>query len=164
VIDEGGAAGSAYDPSVQFDWPETTPPVGTCEAGTYQGTFTCDVTFLPGFPPGQVTGPLTFALTPSANGEFLEIDKGRMDATAVGSVPFGSDLNGKLDCSTRTLHADTLNGSYGTAPFTGQFFGSLDGKLDGLTNTLSGTWALSGGTMAAPTGINCHGAWSAVKQ
>ena len=158
-----GVGGSVYDPNVTFDWPQTTPPAGSCEAGTYQGTFTCDVTLFPGLPPGQVAGPLTFALTPSANGEFLEINNGRMDANAVGT-PFGADLSGKLDCSTRTFHADTLIGSYGTAPFLGQFFGSLDGTLNGLTNTLSGTWHLAGGTMAMPTGISCQGTWSSVRQ
>lgn len=158
-----GAGGSVYDPNVTFDWPQTTPPAGSCEAGTYQGTFTCDVSFIPGLAPLPISGPLTFSLTPSANGEFLEIKDGRMDANAVGT-PFGSDLSGKLDCSTRTFHADTLNGAYGTAPFTGQFFGSLDGTLDGVTNTLSGTWKLAGGTMAMPTGISCQGTWSSVRQ
>lgn len=110
----GGTGGLPGSRAGTFDWPEATQPEGSCEAGIYEGTFTCDVTFLPGFPPSPITGPLKFELTPSANGEFLEIADGRMDAVAVGSVPFGSELNGKLDCSTRGFHADTVNGTYGT--------------------------------------------------
>jgi hypothetical protein len=167
--EDGGATtravdgGNPYDPSVSFTWPESNPPPGTCQPGTYKGTFTCEISFIPGFPPGQVTGPVSFTLSPSANGEFLEIQNGRLDATASGTTPFGCDLIGKLDCATRTFHADAQNGTWGTPPFTGTFFGSMDGTLDGLTNTLTGTWALTPGTMAAPQGGPCNGPWTAVK-
>ena len=156
--------GLPVDRTGAFDWPEATPSEGACEAGVYEGTFTCDVTFFPGLPPGQITGPLKFALTPSANGEFLEIKDGRMDAVAVDSVPFGSELSGKLDCNTKGFHADTVNGTYGTAPFLGQFFGSLDGTLNSVTNTLSGTWTLTSGTKEMPQLTSCTGTWTSVKQ
>jgi len=166
---DGGASaravdgGNPYDPTISFTWPESNPPAGSCDPGSYTGTFTCDIAFIPGFPPGQVTGPVTFTLSPSASGEFLEIKNGRLDATANGSINFGCDLVGQLDCATRTFHADAQNGTWGTPPFGGTFFGSMDGTLDGLTSTLTGTWSLTAGTMAAPTAQPCTGPWSAVK-
>lgn len=153
-----------YDPSVQFDWPETMAQAGSCEPGTYTGQFTCELSFIPGLPPTQVTGPVTFTLQPSANGEFLEIKNGRLDATANGTIAFGCDLVGKLDCATRTFTASAQNGTYGTAPFGGTFFGDMSGVLDGVTHTLSGQWALTAGTMAMPQAAPCKGPWSAVKQ
>jgi len=159
----GGTGGAIPRDPKAFDWPETTPPVGTCEPGSYSGTFTCDVSFIPGTPTGRVEGPISFVLKPSADGEFLVIEKGRMDAVAVGFVPFGADLDGKLDCATSVFSADAINGVYGPVP-PGIFFGVLDGKLDRLASTLTGTWTLTGGTKEAPQLISCSGAWSAVKK
>jgi hypothetical protein len=157
-------ASVAYDPSVKFDWPESDAAAGKCEPGKYVGQFTCSLEFIPGFPPGQVTGPVTFTLEPSANGEFLEIKNGRLDATANGTYPFGCDLVGTLDCSTFSFQATAQNGTYGTPPFGGTFFGDMSGSLDPLTSTLSGNWALTAGTMAAPQANPCKGPWTAVRQ
>jgi hypothetical protein len=110
-----------------------------------------------------VEGPISFVLKPSVDGEFLVIEKGRMDAVAVGFVPFGADLDGKLDCATSVFSADAINGVYGPVP-PGVFFGVLQGKLDRLTSTLAGTWTLTGGSKEAPQLISCSGAWSAVKK
>lgn len=155
------APAPTYDPNVKFEWRETQPSVGKCEGGTYVGEFQCDMSFLPGFPPSVFTGPLTFELTPSQDGEFLVIQDARFDATTNG-IPFGADLTGELECSTGNFDASLDNGMYGTAPFTGTFFGTLSGDLDPLTGTLNGTWELTAGTQAAPTTSPCIGTWTTV--
>jgi hypothetical protein len=154
--------GAPYDPGIGFDWPETRPPAGTCAAGRYVGKFSCELTFIPGFPPGIVEGPVTFTLEKSESGEFLEIKNGRLEATANGTYPFSCDLAGKLDCSNRSFQAKAENGTYGTAPFLGVFFGDMSGTLDGLTSTLAGQWSLAPGTETMPLSMPCKGSWSAV--
>lgn len=148
-----------YDPNVKFDWPESVPSTGACLPGTYTGQFTCVLN--PGgiFPPGTVTGPVTFQLQQSSSGEFLEIKDGTLTGQTTG-VTFTSPLGGKLDCSKNTFHADATNGTFGVPPFSGTFAGTLDGKLDRPTQTLTGTWSLT----ATGSNLPCIGPWSAVRQ
>jgi hypothetical protein len=169
-----GAAGYPYDPSVSFDWPSTTPMTGKCQPGTYSGQFSCDVDegFL-----GKVTysGPVSFTLTASAAGEFLEITNGMLKGTGNG-IPFMGDLVGKLDCATNAFTATTSNGTATILIFATPVGGALDGHLDRLTQTLSGTWTLGPDLGAAGTGgaagaggaatmtFGCTGTWSVVRQ
>jgi hypothetical protein len=137
----GGSAppdgGSGYDPNVIFDWPEADPTL-VCLPGTYSGQFNCQMNAGGAFPSGPITGPVSFVLKSSANGEFLEIENGTL--TGTGSlVQFTADLVGKLDCATDRFHADAVNGTF----FGGTFSGTLDGRLDRATQTLSGTWSLA---------------------
>jgi hypothetical protein len=150
---------TTYDPNVRFDWPESAPSTGTCLPGTYAGQFTCELNAGGIFPPGVVTGPVTFRLEQSSNGEFLEIQDGTLTGQTTG-VTFTSPLGGKLDCSTNTFHADATNGTFGVPPFSGTFGGTLDGKLDRPTQTLTGTWSLT----ATGSNVPCIGPWSAVRQ
>lgn len=152
-------AETPYDPSVKFDWPESAPSTGACLPGTYTGQFTCVLN--PGgiFPPGTVTGPVTFELAQSSSGEFLEIKNGTLTGQTTG-VTFTSPLGGQLDCSTNGFHADATNGTFGVPPFSGTFAGTLDGKLDRPTQTLTGTWSLT----ATGSNLPCVGPWSAVRQ
>jgi hypothetical protein len=158
----GATGGVPVDPNATFDWPEATSHQGACQPGKYVGRFSCNMTLIPGIPPGVVEGPVTFTLEPSENGEFLEIKNGRLDATANDTIPFGCDLVGKLDCSTRAFAATAENGSYGTPPFSGVFFGDMNGTLDGLGSTLAGSWSLAPGTAGMPLTNPCDGPWSAV--
>lgn len=147
---------------------------GKCQPGTYSGQFSCDVDegFL-----GKVTysGPVSFTLTASPTGEFLEITNGMLQGNGNG-IPFSGDLVGKLDCSTNEFSARTANGMATILFFPTPIGGTLDGRLDRLTQTLAGTWTLgpdtgmtgSGGAAgaggAATMAFGCTGTWSVVRQ
>lgn len=160
VADASGATTVVVDPSVVFEWPETTEQAGPCEAGTYKGTFECDM------PAQGVTiefsGPVEFTLEPSASGEFLEIRDGHMTASVInGAIPMQGDLAGQLDCATNAFAATIVNGTYTVFIFTGPFEGDMNGSLDRATNTLSGTWSLNDANNPM---TGCTGPWTAVKQ
>jgi hypothetical protein len=119
-------------------------------------------------------GPVSFTLTASPDGEFLEITNGLVQGNANGVIPFKSDLDGKLDCSTNEIHASTTDGTAMILIFGANFIGVLDGHLDRLTNTITGTWTLAPtlvnmgapGTLGdggAPL-VHCTGTWSATRQ
>jgi hypothetical protein len=160
-------AGYPYDPNVHFDWPETTPMVGQCRPGTYTGTFQCSLgsALTPSF-----SGPVTFTLSSTPDGEFLTISSGTLQANANGTISAMGNLSGELDCTNNVFHAAVEDG---TTSILVPFFGRLDGKLDRLTETLTGTWTLapnignsSGGLPdggAAPL-FGCSGTWSVVRQ
>lgn len=150
------------------------PMAGKCLPGTYTGTFSCTVDMGFGIKT-EYTGPVSFVLTSSPSGEFLEISNGTLGGTGNG-IPFMADLNGKLDCTTNEFSATTANGTYIILIFSGQFSGSLDGRLDRLTQTLAGMWTLvpllggtatggaSGAGGAAAQPFTCPGTWSVVRQ
>jgi hypothetical protein len=148
------------DPNVHFTWPEATLD-GPCLAGTYEGTFSCALgPGLFGLPPFTVSGPVSFTLAESENGEFLEITDGALNGEAMGYV-FSATLAGQLDCVTNEFAADALNGTYGATGFPpgGTFAGDMAAQLDRTSQTLNGQWSLS------PNGFTpCVGPWSATRQ
>jgi hypothetical protein len=159
----GGRAGTTgahvpaadLDPDLKFDWKETLPGMGTCQAGSYTGTFTCMYGDLP------VSGPITLVFTKSADGEFLDLSHGELMGTAMDFIGFSCTLDGRLDCATLTFQASAENGMYGfgdpsVLPF-GMFDGMLTGMLDTQTLTLSGDWDL--GTTGDTQ--RCTGPWTA---
>jgi hypothetical protein len=160
-------AGRPFDPSATFDWPEAVE-AGTCQAGTYSGSYDCTVDYSGIIFP--IAGKVSFMLTPSANGEFLEIKDGKLFADVQGGVTLNADLAGRLDCLTNKFDATIQNGTY-TVTFLGvpinnqPFAGDLSGVLDRLTSTLSGQWhlvsvtPLPGGAMPS-----CVGPWNVVLQ
>jgi hypothetical protein len=169
-----GTAGYPYDPGVTFDWPSTMPMAGKCQPGTYSGQFSCDVD--EGlFGKVNFTGPVSFTLTASPAGEFLEITNGMLVGNGNG-IPFMGDLVGKLDCNTNAFTATTSNGTATILIFPTPVGGTLEGHLDRLTQTLAGTWTLgpdssafgSGGAAgaggAAAVAFGCTGTWSVVRQ
>jgi hypothetical protein len=175
AVDPGGAPAGTFtpratlDPSVTFDWPETSPgPGGECEAGTYTGTFECE--FIPdpnsGFltPDGGgflVSGPITLHFEKSANGEFLELADAQLEGVAMDVFGFTAELTGKLDCATAQLMSEAKNGEYGLGlPIgipLGTVEGTLEGSLDGRSHELNGTWMLSAGDGVG----TCVGPWHA---
>jgi hypothetical protein len=165
-------AGYPYDTSIHFDWPATAPMAGQCRPGTYSGTFQCSVGMAMGLAP-TFSGPVTFTLTESPSGEFLEISNGTLQATANGGITAKSDLSGRLDCNTNQFHANVENGTTSIL-FFGMFVGRLDGRLDRLTETLTGTWTLAADLGNFPNGIvpdsgapplfGCTGTWSVTRQ
>ena len=110
-----------------------------------------------GLPPFTVSGPVSFTLAQSENGEFMKITDGILEGNAMGYV-FTAALAGQLDCDTNEFAADALNGTYGTPPFNGTFAGDLSAQLDRTSQTLNGSWSLS------PNGFQpCVGPWSATR-
>lgn len=162
---------SELDRDAGFEWPETEPGAGSCEPGTYTGTFMCEwlatpESGLPLPPDGTallVTGPVSLRFERSMDGEFLELADAKLEGVAMDfGLGFNAGLVGRLDCATRQLSAEAVDGVYGLGlpvafPFD-NFSGSLEGALDGQTLVLTGTWALS------PASImdgNCRGPWTA---
>lgn len=152
------------DPNVTFDWQETTPGGGACEAGTYTGTFQCELiydTTMPDAGSGViVTGPITLHFEKSKNGEFLELADAKLEGVGMDVFGFTADLSGELDCTTLQFMSQAQNGMYGLGlPITiplGTVDGTLAGALDTQNHELNGTW-----TLTADGGITCIGPWHA---
>jgi hypothetical protein len=153
------------DPNVTFDWQETVPGgAGSCEAGTYTGTFMCELiydTTMPDAGSGTfVTGPITLHFEKSANGEFLELADAKLEGVGMDVFGFTADLSGELDCTTLQFTSQAQNGAYGLGlPIDiplGTVDGTLAGMLDNMTHELNGTW-----TLTADGGITCVGPWHA---
>jgi hypothetical protein len=156
------------DPKITFDWEETQPGTQApdCQAGRYEGTFTCTYA-VPGADPSsavEVSGPVAFTLTQSQNGEFLEISQGQIDGYAALLINFTALLAGKLDCSSNELKATASNGIFGLGDATllpaGMFAGTLNGSLDPSSTTLTGEWNLMLLEGFAQGGA-CIGPWTA---
>ena len=153
-------AGRSYDPDAGFDWPEAVDG-GKCQAGTYSGTYECQVNS--GGLMFPITGQVSFKLEPSASGEFLEIKDGKLNASVVEfGVTMTGDLVGKLECLTNQFTATIQNGNYtfNLFPLPNPFSGDLTGTLDRLTSTMSGQWKLMG--QSPPS--SCTGPWRVTLQ
>lgn len=158
----GGSAGSqpfaGYDPTVTFQWRETTPSVGSCKAGSYSGAFTG--TYLSPIAvviPVPISGTVTHRLEASADGEFFEIRDGTVEGTAdtpIGPVPFTADFTGRLDCDNARLDGAMLkNGQY-TDPNLGtvyDFEGPVEAQYDKIGHQfINGTWNVGEPTWSNP--------------
>jgi hypothetical protein len=167
-----GVPFAGYDPNVRFVWEETSPQLGTCKPGDYEGTFEgrySSGSFF-GIPlmETSVSGTISLRLEAAASGEFLEIRDGRLEGvadTGLGDVPFGADLVGELDCSaSRLVDSFLRNGSY-TVPlgsptfFEGPFLADYDRLAHQFVN---GTWEVSEATPENPNNAyGGNGSWGA---
>lgn len=155
----GGTSAKApypYDLGVRFEWEETDAPDGPCLPGVYEGTFTCELAFIPGLPGFPFTGPVRFTLERSDTGEFLEITDGLLEGDA-GGILFSSTLGGQLDCATDAFSANAVDGTYaGPGIVPGTFTGTLEATLERSSQLLTGTWSLT--AQGQPP---CVGPWSA---
>jgi hypothetical protein len=151
-----GEGAYPYDPNVRFVWDETPVPEGPCLPGTYEGTFTCALEFIPGLEGFPLTGPVRFTLEQSENGEFLEVTDGLLEGE-VGEIRFTANLEGALDCSSNAFEADAVDGTYTDDFLTfGVFDGTLDASLERSSQLLNGTWSLTAAGYPP-----CVGPWSA---
>jgi hypothetical protein len=156
------------DPNAKFEWPETAPGAGAtdCQPGVYIGTFECFLATDPSQSSDfavSVSGPISFTLVRSKDGEFLEIADGSLDGLAQLIFGFHCELGGQLDCSTLELTAMAVNGVWGFGDPSivpaGAFAGDLTGTLDPTTGTLSGQWALTGDAVPG----TCVGTWTTTR-
>jgi hypothetical protein len=158
-------AGRPYDPDAGFNWPEAVGDGGKCQAGTYSGSYECQVTYNGFMFP--ITGQVSFKLEPSASGEFLEIKDGKLNASVVEfGVTMTGDLVGKLECLTNGFTAQIQNGNYtfNIFPLPNPFLGDLSGTLDRLTSTMTGQWNLVGQAPPGFVGPACTGPWRVTLQ
>jgi len=137
---------------INFDWQETSAAAGPCQAGEYVGTFECQFESMPVMP----MGPVTMRLEASADGEFLEVRDGIIDAQTMGPM-LHADLEGQLDCTNRRFEARMLNGMAAIIPGLpfNTFEGTLSGDYEPTTATITGEWHI-----VTSQGWMCPGTWS----
>jgi hypothetical protein len=147
VVPMGGASSGpfgGYDPNVVFDWPEVAQ-TGTCKGGKYLGSFegiySPGIAFVPGVPV-PVTGNIELTLSESADGEFFEIQNGKVSGLADLAFPFEAAVKGTLNCTTSKLELGFLeNGTYLIGPLPYNFAGPISCNYDKLTHAFAGcTW------------------------
>jgi hypothetical protein len=151
------------DPSVTFEWTATLPGgADDCRPGHYTGTFMCEYFAAPTdtMATATVTGPITLTLERSQDGEFLEITDGKLEGFAQLIIGFRAQIEGRLDCGSRELDANAIDGVYGFGdpaifPIS-TFEGPISGALDSTTGALVGSWEFELGT-----GGSCYGPWQA---
>jgi hypothetical protein len=157
--------GAAYDPSVQFDWPEAAQ-VGSCKAGHYHGSFigiySPAIAVAP--VPIPVAGDIDITLGESADGEFFEVSGGKISGLADGLFPFSGDVKGTLDCAAGKLVNGFLsNCTYivGVIPYA--FEGPLEASYDKQSHAFTnGTWTVGEPTWSTPPpAYGGSGTWNA---
>jgi hypothetical protein len=173
AVDQGGqisgdgGSGEEYENEgnkrgdISFDWVRTVPLEGECKPGRYEGSFECTTNGPLGdiMPEILVTGPVVMTLEKSLNGEFLEIVDGSLEGLAQEfAVPFTSELEGQLDCTTNKFEAFAVDGTYLLFVLEGKFHGDLTGDYNRLTSHLSGQWSLSDDLN---DNLTCVGPWTA---
>jgi len=140
--------------SVRFDWMRTIPEGGTCEAGTYLGTFdgmygpsvmVASMPVIPIFPIDLPGLPgLVFELKREGTGEIFRVSNGEMNGNALGGFPFHSDIEGSLNCETNRFEAMMTNGTYFIGPLQYFFEGPLVADYDRMTHSMvNGTWSVT---------------------
>ncbi|HEX7668407.1 MAG TPA: hypothetical protein VF395_02430 [Polyangiaceae bacterium] len=139
----GGA--SAYDPTIQFDWPEAKPTAGSCKPGHYSGTYTGNyvtAVYGGGILPVAISGTVDLTLNQSQDGEFFALADGKISGLVYGIIPFSSGLTGTLNCTTlKLVNGFMPNGKYNFLGVDYFFEGPLDADYDKLTNQfVNGKW------------------------
>jgi hypothetical protein len=145
---------------ITFSWAKTatSADLGGCLPGNYEGSFggiywsyiatiapisdlSVPITNIdtPGAPSG-----FHFTVAPAEGGETVLKIKGVMNGTADLVFPFSADIEGTLDCKTKTFAAKMLNGQYSVLVMglaAQKFDGVLNGQYDVRTHTfIDGTW------------------------
>lgn len=140
------------DPAVNkgpenFDWHRTMPIGGSCKAGHYVGEFSGQyspsLTFTFGI--FDITGTVEFDLFQTGNGEFLEIENGKMEGIAIDSVPFTGEIVGSLNCTTGFAEAYLVNCMYVFALVLPALFeGPALGLYDKINHVfVNGVWSVT---------------------
>jgi hypothetical protein len=196
-----GAPGATVDlegngrTDITFVWQRTPTggaDVGGCLPGDYEGNFggiywSYIATLAPieklAVPIANIDLPdapsgFHFTVAPAQGGETVLKIKGVMDGTADLTFPFSADIEGELDCKTKSYTARMMNGTYSVLVeglVAQQFTGLMHGSYDVHTHTFVDgdwdVWETSGsppGTQA-PTlprmfdrdGFGGYGTWAA---
>jgi hypothetical protein len=180
---------------IKFAWQRTPTggaDVGGCLPGDYEGNFggiywSYIATLAPiddlAVPianidlPDQPSG-FHFTVAPAQGGETVLKIKGVMNGTADLTFPFTADLDGELDCKSKTFTANMSNGTYSVlieGLVAQTFLGLMHGRYDVHTHTFVDgdwdVWEISGqppGTQAPALprdfkrdGFGGYGTWAA---
>ncbi|MEY4580481.1 MAG: hypothetical protein RL701_5184 [Pseudomonadota bacterium] len=145
---------------IQFVWQKTAAgaEAGGCLPGNYEGTFggiywSYIATLAPiedlAVPianvdlPGAPSG-FNFTVEPATGGETILKIKGVMNGTADLVFPFTANIEGELDCKTKTFNARMLNGKYSVlleGLVAQDFVGVMTSRYDTRTHTfIEGVW------------------------
>jgi hypothetical protein len=137
------------NPAITFDWTETIPGAGSCQAGKFTGNFSCDVDSI--LLPERFEGSITLVLKGSSEAQSLTIDAGQLLAFDENTKPVVSATHivGTLNCVTQALSADVLPTKSEVMPAERQVAwlnaaqqpstsGTLKGSLDPSAQTLQG--------------------------
>jgi hypothetical protein len=91
--------------SVTFDWTETIPGAGSCQAAKFTGPFYCMVATIIG-KPDQLNGSINLVLHGSSESQTLNIDGGNISVyDDAGNSIVITGLTGGLECGTQRLKA-----------------------------------------------------------
>jgi hypothetical protein len=137
------------NPAIVFDWTETIPGAGSCQAGKFTGNFSCAVDSI--LLPERFEGSITLVLKGSSEAQSLTIDAGQLLAFDENTKPVVSATHivGTLNCVTQALSADVLPTKSEVMPAERQVAwlnaaqqpntsGTLKGSLDPSAQTLQG--------------------------
>jgi hypothetical protein len=138
------------DRDVRFDWKQTLPGQGTCRAGNYVGSFTCEMQPEPGIgvAPPPLFGQVAFTLGPLSEQQALSITDGSIK-DPIGIV-FTADLLGQLRCADDEFEAHTENGM--SLIGFGTFEATLAGRFDDDALVIDGEFVLVSDTDPPCTG------------
>ena len=159
-----GAPGVSFEGNnrtdIHFVWEKTATntELGGCLPGNYEGTFggiywSYIATLAPiedlAVPianidiPGEPSG-FRFSVEPAQGGETVLQIKGQMVGTADLTFPFSANLEGELDCKTKTFQARMYGGKYSVLVeglVAQDFLGIMNGQYDVRTHTfVNGAW------------------------
>jgi hypothetical protein len=154
-----GLEGNARS-DIHFVWDKTKADadLGGCLPGDYEGTFggiywSYIATLAPiselAVPIANIDLPdapsgFHFTVEPAQGGETVLHIKGEMNGTADLTFPFKADLDGELDCKTKTFNARMSNGVYSVlidGLVAQDFSGVMWGSYDVRTHTfVEGQW------------------------
>lgn len=151
VTPNDAATGTGPDTGMPVDnRPDTGSPqdeAPECLAGTYVGTFSGNITAL-FFLNLPISGQLELDVTNAEGDDVLIIENGRIDGNDQDGNPVEAQINGQLDCTTRTLTGTLDNGVYRRLSInqTVNFSGTTNGTyVPGDPPVAMGTWRTSGG-------------------
>jgi hypothetical protein len=146
-------AGHEPDPELDAGHDAGAKPLSECAPGTYSGTFSGIITALPVGPISLVNIPITGNITIDAltaeSGDTLVINNGKVTGSDQDGNPVTADVQGSLDCATKTLlNGALMNGLYVRKAIN--YAVNFDGVVEatyhpGAKPSVSGTWKTKSG-------------------
>lgn len=139
------------NPFADFGWTETIPGAGSCQAGTFNGNFTCTVDALTTEP---LEGSLSLKLKGATEAQLLSVGGGQLIAWDENmKLIVTAPVTGTLDCNTQVLTSYVQPTPSEVMPIERELAwlnlssqpvvtGMLKGSLDPRQQTISGDFTL----------------------
>jgi hypothetical protein len=150
-------AGTAADASTPVK------PASECVPGTYKGSFSGQVSFIPSLFGSllsvDITGAITINMGTNTSGNQLVISDGSVTGNDQDGRPITAVVTGTLDCVTKKLlNGKLTNGKYvRSSSNTVEFSGTVTADYSPNPPSAAGAWKTSGGFLEGG-----GGSWSAV--